>query len=66
MLEKCPKLIIYQKIVADKIATADQVNNCLLLEYISSKIVFPFELASLDSPDFRLQEFFVLSCFLFD
>ena len=33
MLEKCRKLIMYQKNVADKIAIADQVNNCLLSEY---------------------------------
>ena len=54
MLEKCHKLIIYQKNAANKIATADQVNNCLLSEYLSSKIVFPFELASLYIPYFRM------------
>ena len=56
MLEKCYKFIIYQKKAADKVATADQVNNMYPIVGIPFhvKLVLSFKLASLDSPDFRM------------
>ena len=54
----CPKsfanALYIRKNAADKIANADQANNFQLLEYLSSKKVLSFELASLDIPEFRM------------
>ena len=61
MLEKCHKWIIYQKNAADKVATADKINNCLLSEYLQSKIGFLFWISmSLDSPDFRMLKILIM------
>ena len=37
-----------------KLQTADQIDSCQFLEYLSSKIGLSFELESLDSHDFRM------------